>query len=151
MKKEREMWFQKISIAPTVGHWKFAEAREGRGQSQKFLLWWGLKCWTGMSRQRETCHIFAHFLLMIENQRGRNLFSIHSGFGKNKFHYLSLWHKITVVQKHSRKTWKYYILMRISSPDPLIDGLFWQESCAISNNNNPFMTDKFCPLLITII
>jgi len=25
---------------------------------------------------------------MIENQRGRNLFSIHSGFGKNKFHYL---------------------------------------------------------------
>ena len=39
-KRERNdlVWFRKISIAPTEGHWKFAEAREGSGgQSQKFL------------------------------------------------------------------------------------------------------------------
>ena len=97
-KRDREM--------TKCGSGKFAEAREGSGgQSQKFLPWWGLMLNWHVQTER---NIFAHFLSMIENQRERNLFSMHSGFGKNKFNnYLSLWHKLTVVQKDSGKIWKY--------------------------------------------
>lgn len=95
-------------------------------------------------------HICAFFVDDWEPKRKKSFLNA-LGFWQEQ---VSLFKPMAQAHCSPKRLWKdleIFILMWISSPDLLIDCLFWQESCAIIISNNPFMTDKFCPLLIYLL